>query len=109
MSTAKIYWHLPGAEQVKYWDEFGHFATALYSITQIPDVNQYIGIIECQGRVTRYLVTKGAGSLEVIPMEDEKKGWTEKKKMVSEIVNFVMGNHELPLLPVEEDEHNDEV
>ncbi len=103
MTTAKVYWHLPGAEQVTYWDEFRHFATARYSITQLPTAHQYIAIIECEGRVTRYLVTKGAGPLEVIPMEDEEKGWTEKKKMVSEVINFVMGNHEMPPVPGEDE------
>jgi hypothetical protein len=47
-------------------------------------------------------VTKGAGSLAVIPMEN-KPGWTKQQELVSNIVNFVMGNDEYPFLVCEDD------
>ncbi len=103
MALAKLYWHLPGAEEVKYKGSFHTFEDARNVITKlIPDVNQYVAVIEYDGNVGRYLVTKGAGLLEVIPMHTEGE-WTEKDQMVSEVINFVMANHEMPLVPGEDE------
>ena len=99
----EVYWDLSGDDKAELYRGYSSFQIARDYIKHIGSggPSQYVAIIEFNGKVTRYLVTKGAGPLEVIPMEDEEKGWTEEKKMLSEVVNFVMSNHEMPLVPGE--------
>lgn len=105
MSTAQIYWHLPQANEVTHAAEGCTFEEARKWILHIaPHVKQYVAIIQHVGIVTRYLVTKGAGIFEVIPMESK---WNKEQEMLSNILNFVTANDELPLLPGE-DEDEDE-
>ena len=99
----KLYYHLPRAEELtlmeRAFDTVDEIVKALPVLTNHP---QYIAVIEDQGDVTRYLVSKGCGMLEVIPMENEP-GWSVKQEMISNIVNFVMANDDNPTLPCEEE------
>ena len=67
---------------------------------EIP-ATQYIGVLECGGVVLRFFITKGFGAAECFPMEG---GFDDLKRKVSNLVQFVMGCEELPVLPCEEDE-----
>lgn len=103
----KFYWHLPRAEKIKESPiTFKDVEEGVKTLHCLTDHDQYIAILEYKGVVTRYLVTKKAGPLQVIPME-HKPGWTKEQAMVSNIVNFVMARDELPYL-VCEDEDDDE-
>ena len=104
ISRVKFYYHLPRAsklEQAKVtFATFEEVAKALPTLTDYP---QYVAVIEEKGEVWRYLVSKGCGPLEIIPLAD-KPGWTEKKEVLSNIVNFVMGRtDEYPTLPCEDE------
>jgi hypothetical protein len=104
----KVYYHLPRSEKLEQSPQtFKDVEEAVKTLTCLTNYDQYIAVLEYKGNVTRYLVTKGAGPLAIIPMED-KPGWTKKKEMVSNIVNFVMANDEYPLLPCEDDDEDDE-
>jgi hypothetical protein len=106
---ALVYWHEPGADEVIYYGSYETFAEARNSLALLDTgMAQYVAIIEFDGEVKRYLVSKGCGPMEVVPMENEEQGWTEKKRMLSELVNFVMATHEMPPVPGE-DEDEDEL
>jgi hypothetical protein len=99
----KLFYHLPRAsklEQAKV--TFATVEEAVKALPTLTDYPQYVAVIEEKGEVWRYLVSKGCGPLEVIPLAD-KPGWTEKKETLSNIVNFVMGNTEYPTLPCEDE------
>jgi hypothetical protein len=101
----KFYWHAPLAEEFQN-DNTGIFTNmevALKSLPVLTPLDQYIAVLEFKGKVTRYLVTKKAGPLEIIPMEREP-GWSKDQQKVSNIVNFVMGNTDYPLLPFEDED-----
>lgn len=93
----KFYFHAPRAKKLTESPmTFKDVADAVKTLHCMTDLDQYVAVLEYQGEVTRYMVTKGAGSLSVIPMEN-KPGRT-KEEQVSNIVNFVLGTHELPIL-----------
>ena len=100
----KVYHHLPRAEELTLMEHtFDTVDEVVKSLPGLTSLTQYIAVIEDQGTVTRYLVSKGCGLLEVIPMENEP-GWSAKQEMVGNIVNFVMGRDDHPMLPCEEEE-----
>lgn len=99
----QVYYHLPGAEQIESTGvSFLTLEDAMKNLTVMAPHNQYIVIIKGPS-VSRYLVSKGCGVMEIIPMEN-KPGWSDKQQMLSNIVNFVMASEELPVLSCEEDE-----
>lgn len=103
-TRVKVYWHLPRSQNIKLMKmTFKDVEDAVKTLPILTDHKQYIAVIENRDEVTRYLVSKGCGLLEVIPMEDSP-GFSDKQKMVSNIVNFVMVNDEYPGLPCEDDE-----
>lgn len=103
-TRVKVYWHLPRSQNIKLMKmTFKDVEDAVKTLPMLTDHKQYIAVIENRDEVTRYLVSKGCGLLEVIPMEDSP-GFSDKQKMVSNIVNFVMVNDEYPGLPCEDDE-----
>jgi hypothetical protein len=107
-NRVKLYYHLPGAGELTLMERtFDTVDEVVKSLTCLTNHRQYVAIIEDQGTVTRYLVSKGCGIMDIVPMEN-KPGWTEKQSMLSNIVNFVMANEEMPTLPCEEDEDEDE-
>ena len=94
----KFYFHAPRAKKLTESPmTFKDVADAVKTLHCMTDLDQYGAVLEYQGEVTRYLVTKGAGSLSVIPME------TKEQERVRNIVNFVLGTHKLPMI-VGEDE-----
>jgi len=94
----KFYFHAPQAKKLKESPmTFKDVADAVKTLHCMTDLDQYVAVLEYQGEVTRYLVTKGAGSLSVIPME------SKEQERVRNIVNFVLGTHKLPMI-VGEDE-----
>jgi len=100
----KLYYHLPGAGELTLMDRtFDTVDEVVKSLPVLTSLTQYVAIIEDRGTVTRYLVSKGCGIMEVIPMENYP-GWTDKQKMLSNVVNFMMGVYELPTLPREDDD-----
>ena len=89
----KFYFHAPRAKKLTESPmTFKDVADAVKTLHCMTDLDQYGAVLEYQGEVTRYLVTKGAGSLSVIPME------TKEQERVRNIVNFVLGTHKLPSL-----------
>jgi len=100
----KLYYHLPGAGELTLMDRtFDTVDEVVKSLHVLTSLTQYIAVIEYQCTVTRYLVSKGCGIMEVIPMENYP-GWTDKQKMLSNVVNFMMGVYELPTLPGEDED-----
>ena len=98
-----FYFHAPRAKKLTESPmTFKDLDDAVKTLHCMTDLDQYVAVLEYKGDVSRYLVTKGAGSLSVIPMES-KPGWTKEQERVSNIVNFVMGNAEYPTI-VGEDE-----
>ena len=106
----QMYYHKPGANLPTYSGCFRTFNEARDSITSIQTgvLKQYVAIIEYAGATNRYLVSKGCGDLEVIAMDEDGSGWNAHKEMVSEIVNFVMGTHEMPPVPGESSDCDDD-
>jgi len=99
----KFYFHAPRAEKLTENPmTFKDLDAAVKTLHCMTDMDQYVAVLEYRGDVTRYLVTKGAGSLTVIPMES-KPGWTKEQEQVSNIANFVLGAHELPTLVCEDE------
>ena len=99
-----FYFHAPRANKLTESKmTFKDMEDAVKTLHCMTDLDQYVAVLEYKGDVSRYLVTKGAGSLAVIPMEN-KPGWTKEQQQVSNIVNFVMGNDEYPTLVYEDDE-----
>ena len=98
LERVTFYFHAPRAKKLTEspmtFKDLGDAVKTLHCMT---DLDQYVAVLEYKGEVTRYMVTKGAGSLSVIPMES-KPGWTKEQERVSNIVNFVMGNDELPTI-----------
>ena len=99
-----FYFHSPRANKlIEGKMSFRDIDDAVKTLPCMTDLSQYVAVLEYKGDVTRYLVTKGAGTLTVIPMES-KSGWTKEQDQVSNIVNFVMGNDEYPTLVCEDDD-----
>ena len=98
-----FYFHAPRAKKLTEspmtFKDLGDAVKTLHCMT---DLDQYVAVLEYKGEVTRYIVTKGAGSLSVIPMESKPR-WTKEQERVSNIVNFVMGRDELPTIVGEDD------
>ena len=89
----KFYFHAPRANKLKESPmTFKDLDDAVKTLHCMTDLEQYVAVLEYQGDVTRYLVTKGAGTLSVIPME------SKEQERVRNIVNFVLGTHKLPSL-----------
>jgi hypothetical protein len=89
-SSYSLYWRLPRSKESILAGEFDHLSTARDAVAEIQNgVRQYIAIIKHNGKVRRYLVSRGCGDLTVIPMHNAP-GWTEKQETLSNIVNFVM-------------------
>ena len=94
----KFYFHAPQAKKLTESPmTFKDVADAVKTLHCMTDLDQYGAVLEYQGEVTRYLVTKGAGSLSIIPVEN-KSGSTKGGEQVCNIVNFVLGTHELPTI-----------
>lgn len=99
----KVHYHVPRAEEIKFTGRsFLTVEEAVGALNVLTDHKQYVAVIEDRGTVTRYLVSKGCGPMEVVPLES-KPGWTAKQEMVSNLVNFVFGNEDFPLLQCEEE------
>jgi hypothetical protein len=95
----KLYYHLPRAKELTLMERsFDTVEEVVKSLHVLTSLTQYIAVIENQGTVTRYLVSKGCGLLEVIPMENKPGA---KQETLSNIASFVMGVYELPTLPCE--------
>lgn len=89
----KFYFHAPRANKLTESPmTFKDLDDAVKTLHCMTDLEQYVAVLEYQGDVTRYLVTKGAGTLSVIPME------SKEQERVRNIVNFVLGTHKLPSL-----------
>jgi len=102
MPRVKVHYHVPRAENLTFTGKtFLTVEEAMKALPTLTPHKQYIGVIEDGGTVTRYLVSKGCGPMEVIPFETPA-GWTEKQDMVSNLVNFVVADDEFPSLPCEE-------
>lgn len=98
----KFWYHLPRAEKLEQSPQtFKDVTEGVQTLTCLTNYDQYIAVLEHQGEVMRYLVTKKAGPLAVIPMEP-KPGWTKEQDMVSNIVNFAMARDSYPTLPCED-------
>jgi hypothetical protein len=92
-SRVKFYFHAPQAKKLTESPmTFKDVADAVKTLHCMTDMDQYVAVLEYQGEVTRYLVTKGAGSLSVIPME------TKEQERLFNIVNFVSGIDKLPMI-----------
>jgi hypothetical protein len=92
----KLYYHLPGAKELTLMERaFDTVEGVVKALPVLTSLTQYIAVIEHQGNVTRYLVSKGCGLLEVIPMENEPGA---KQEMLSNIMNFVAGRDNLPTI-----------
>ena len=93
----KFYFHAPRANKLKEspmtFKDLGDAVKTLHCMT---DLDQYVAVLEYKGEVTRYLVTKGAGSLSVIPME------SKEQERITNIVNFVSGTDKLPMIVCDE-------
>ena len=100
----KFYFHAPRDERLTESPmTFKNVEDAVKTLHCMTDLDQYVAVLEYQGEVTRYLVSKGCGHLSVIPMES-KIGWTKDMERVSNIVNFVTAGDEYPTLPCEDEE-----
>ena len=98
----KVHYHIPRADKLEFTGRtFFTLEDAVEALPILTDHKQYIAVIEENGDVWRYLVSKGCGLLEVISMASAP-GWTEKQKMLSNLVNFVMASDDFPSLPCEE-------
>jgi len=98
-----FYFHAPRAKKLTECPmTFKDIDEAVKTLHCMTDLDQYVAVLEYKGDVTRYMVTKGAGSLAVIPMEF-KPGWTKEQERVSNILNFVMGNDEYPTIVCEDE------
>ena len=102
MSAIRVYYHLPGDETLMYTGR--SFPTRneaeenLASVVEEDD--QYVAVLEDDGKVFRYLVTKGCGKLEVIPVE--ASGSTNLIENVGHMFNFLMGDIDFPLMEGED-------
>jgi len=100
----KLFYHLPRSQKLEQekLDNLTTVEEVVKTLACLTPYPQYVAVIEEKGEVWRYLVSKGCGLLEVIPLAD-KPGWTEKQEMLSNIVNFVMASDDLPTLPCEDE------
>ena len=98
-----FYFHAPRAKKLTEspmtFKDLGDAVKTLHCMT---DLDQYVAVLEYKGEVTRYMVSKGCGIMELIPI-DNNPGWGAKQEMISNIVNFVMGRDELPTIVGEDD------
>ena len=93
----KFYFHAPRANKLTESPmTFKDMEDAVKTLHCMTDLDQYVAVLEYKGEVTRYLVTKGAGTLSVIPME------SKEQERVRNIVNFVLGTHKLPMIVCDE-------
>ena len=100
----KFYFHAPRANKLTECKmTFKDMEDAVKTLHCMTNLDQYVAVLEYKGDVSRYLVTKGAGSLAVIPMENNP-GWSKEQEQISNVVNFVLGTHELPFLVCEEND-----
>jgi hypothetical protein len=67
----------------------------------VEEDDQYVAVLEDDGKVFRYLVTKGCGKLEVIPVE--ASGSINLIEKVGHMFSFVMGDTDFPLMEGEEE------
>jgi hypothetical protein len=89
----KFYFHAPRAKKLTESPmTFKDVADAVKTLHCMTDMDQYVAVLEYQGEVTRYLVTKGAGTLSVIQME------SKEQERLTNIVNFVSGIDKLPMI-----------
>ena len=92
-SRVKFYFHSPrGKKLMESPMTFKDVADAVKTLHCMTDMDQYVAVLEYQGEVTRYLVTKGAGTLSVIQME------SKEQERLTNIVNFVSGIDKLPMI-----------
>ena len=102
MSTIHVYYNLPGDDTLTYTGR--SFPTRKEAEENLASVveedDQYIAVFKDDGKVFRYMVTKGYGILEVIPMDSI--GSIETLEKVGNIMNFVMGDDESPLMEGED-------
>jgi len=93
IERVKLHYHLPRAsklEQAKV--TFATVDEAVKALPTLTDYPQYIAVIQYIDYVSRYLVSKGCGLLEVIPLAPKSPGWTMEKEVLCNIVDFVIGN-----------------
>ena len=89
----KFYFHAPRAKKLTESPmTFKDVADAVKTLHCMTDMDQYVAVLKYQGEVTRYLVTKGAGTLSVIQME------SKEQERLTNIVNFVSGIDKLPMI-----------
>lgn len=99
----ELYYHTPNSEKL-------HFVGKVDTCDPLhPDIKeeQYMAVFKTGTRVLRYFVTREAGPLEVVSL-NEGDGFN---KRLSNLVNFVMGSMEYPTFPdeFEDDDPPDEV
>jgi len=103
MASIRVYYHLPGAETLTYTGR--SFPTRKEAEENLASVveedDQYVAVLEDDGKVFRYLVTKGCGKLEVIPVE--ASGSINLMEKVGHMFNFVMGDIDFPPMDGEEE------
>ena len=102
MASIRVYYHLPGDETLAYTGRsFPTRKEAEENLASVVDEDdQYIAVLEDDGNVFRYLVTKGCGKLEVIPVE--ASGSINLIEKVGHMFNFVMGDIDFPLMEGED-------
>lgn len=102
MSSIRVYYHFPGDETLTYTGR--SFPTRKEAEENLASVveeeDQYVAVLEDDGKVFRYMVTKGCGKLEVIP--EHNTGLNDLLYKVGHMYNFVMGDTEFPLMDGEE-------
>lgn len=93
----KFYFHAPRAEKLTESKmTFKDLDDAVKTLHCMTDQDQYVAVLEYQGDVSRYLVTKGCGHLSVIPMD------SKEQQRIANIVNFVSGTDKLPTIVCDE-------
>jgi hypothetical protein len=102
MASIHVYYHLPGDETLTYTGRsFPTRKEAEEKLTSVVEEDdQYVAVLEDGGKVFRYLVSKGCGVLEVIPVE--ATGSIDAIEKVGNIFNFVMGCTDFPLMEGED-------
>jgi hypothetical protein len=102
----ELYYHTPGSETVTFAVGLPSEEEALEYAEMEIDEEQYIAIVKNGDEVKRYFITPGWGALTIVPM-DPPKGKPFNKKL-SNLINFVMAVEELPSVPGEDEEEDEE-
>lgn len=99
----ELYYHKPNSQKLNFVGKVDNCDPLNGDIKE----EQYMAVFKSGAQVVRYFVTREAGPLEVISLNMED-GSGRFNKRLSNLVNFVMGSMEYPILPGEESEDEDE-